>query len=147
MAGTQSIGTKLYLVKTGSEAADTQIAHLTSVGEIKGEAEEIDVTDHDSPDGNKEYIAGAVDYGDFEFEGNLCDVDLADKMFGILNSKATRSWYIKYTDGSRVDITGPLKAFGLNERTTDGLNQYSGTIRVAQTPTYTPVPAQSGNGQ
>lgn len=139
MAGTQSIGTQLWLEKAGSEAADTQIAHLTSVGEIKGEAEEIDVTDHDSPNGNKEYIAGAVDYGDFEFEGNLCDVNLADKLFALLNGKTTRNWYVRYTDGSRMDITGPLKAFGLSERSTDGLNAYSGTIRVAQTPTFTPV--------
>lgn len=138
MAGTQSIGTQLWLKKAGSEAADTQIAHLTSVGEIKGEAEEIDVTDHDSPDGNKEYIAGAVDYGDFEFEGNLCDPTLAEKMYAILNGKAKREWYVLYTDGSRMDIKGALKSFGLGERTTDGLNTYSGAIRVAETPDFTP---------
>jgi hypothetical protein len=144
MAGTQSIGTELWLKKAGEEQADTKIAHLTSVGEVKGEAEEIDVTDHDSPNGNKEYIAGAVDYGTFEFEGNLCDATLAEKMFALLNGKNKRDWYIKYTDGSRMDIKGALQSFGLSERTTDGLNQYSGGIRVSETPTYSPTGEPAG---
>ncbi len=137
MAGTQSIGTKLWLKKAGSEASDTQIAHLTSVGEMAGTAEEIDVTDHDSPGQNKEYIAGAVDYGTQDFEGNLCDPSLAEKMFALLNSKATREWYITYTDGSRTDLKGALQSFGLGERTTDGLNTYKGSIRIGEQPTYT----------
>ena len=136
MAGTQSIGTKLYLVKGDDETSDLQVAHLTSVGEITGTADEIDVTDHDSPGGNKEFIAGAVDYGSFDFEGNLCDVTLATKLYGLLNAKTTRTWRVEYTDGSTMTIKGPLLSFGLSERDTDGLNGYAGSIRIAEQPTY-----------
>lgn len=137
MAGIQSIGTKLYLLKDGDEGEDLQVAHLTSAGEVTGTADEIDVTDHDSPGGNKEYIAGAVDYGTFDFEGNLLDPTMASKLYALLNSKASRKWRIDYTDGSSMEITGPLQSFGLAERTTDGLNGYSGSIRVGEQPTYT----------
>lgn len=136
MAGIQSIGTQLWLKKAGEEQADLKIANLTSAGDIKGTAEEIDVTDHDSPGGNKEFIAGAVDYGEFSFEGNLVTVDLAEKLFALLNSKESRQWYVKYTDGSQMDVKGPLKEFGLSARTTDGLNAYAGAIRIGEQPVF-----------
>lgn len=140
MAGIPSIGTELFLVKDGDEAADTKIAHLTSAGAIQGTADEIDVTDHDSPNGNKEYMAGAVDYGTFDFAGNVNDPSLVSKLYALLNSKAKRSWYVKYKDGSRNDFDGPLQSFGMDEQTTDGLMTCSGSIRISGTPDYKPAP-------
>ncbi len=140
MAGIPSIGTELYLVKDGDETADLKIAHLTSAGAIKGTAEEIDVTDHDSPNGNKEYMAGAVDYGTFDFTGNVNDKTLVSKLYTLLNSKVKRSWYVKYKDGSRADFDGPLQSFGMDEQTTDGLITCSGSIRISGTPEYQATP-------
>ena len=42
MAGTRTMGTTLTMKKTGDEPDDTVIAHLTSIGEVNGEREEID---------------------------------------------------------------------------------------------------------
>ena len=44
MAGTRTMGTTLTMKKAGDEPDDTVIAHLTSIGEVNGEREEIDVT-------------------------------------------------------------------------------------------------------
>jgi len=144
MAGIPSIGTELFLVKAGDEQADTKIAHLTSAGAIHGRAEEIDVTDHDSPNGNKEYMAGAVDFGTFDFAGNVNDPTLVAKLYDLLSSKVLRSWYVKYKDGSRADFDGPLQSFGLDEQTTDGLITCSGSIRISGTTEYQPTAAADG---
>ena len=58
----------------------------------------------------------------------------------LLNSKAKRSWYVKYKDGSRNDFDGPLQSFGMDEQTTDGLMTCSGSIRISGTPDYKPAP-------
>ena len=73
MAGTRTMGTTLTMKKAGDEQADTVIAHLTSIGEVTGEREEIDVTTLDSPNGAKEFISGVVDFGSFDVAGNVID--------------------------------------------------------------------------
>ena len=45
MGATRTIKTTLTKVKSGDEQEDLKIAHLTSIGEIGIESEEIDVTD------------------------------------------------------------------------------------------------------
>ena len=61
MAGKLTMGTSLTMTKAGSEATDTVIKSLTSIGSVSGEGDEIDVPTLDSPNGAKEYIQGAVD--------------------------------------------------------------------------------------
>ena len=73
MAGTRTMGTTLTMKKAGDEPDDTVIAHLTSIGEVNGEREEIDVTTIDSPNGAKEFISGVVDFGSFDVAGNVID--------------------------------------------------------------------------
>ena len=58
MGASRTINTKLTKKKSGSEQEDLTIGHLTSIGEIGIESEEIDVTDLDSTGDFKEYIAG-----------------------------------------------------------------------------------------
>lgn len=52
MAGIRAMGAKLSYTNTGEKF----IAHLTSLGSVKINNTEIDVTDHDSPDGKKNIL-------------------------------------------------------------------------------------------
>ena len=72
MAGIKAIGSKLS-VNTGNSGSPTwtQIANLTSIGEIGLESDEIDVTTLDSTGDFKEFIGGAKDGGTIDLEGNI----------------------------------------------------------------------------
>jgi predicted secreted protein len=143
MAGIQSIGTKLILVKAGDETENTPVGHITSVGPLGGTAEDIDVTDHDSPGGNKEFMSGAIDFDTVSFSANDTNDGLVEKLFAIFTAKQPRSWIITATDGKQFTFDGAINAFTpMEERSTDGLNTYAGTIKVSGTPTI--VPADGG---
>ena len=88
MAGIKAMGAKLaYTV--GSEG-EKFIAHLTSLGALKINNSEIDVTDHDSPDGKKEYIAGDQEYDNVSFSGNgLMTYSGEIKVSGVVTYVAT----------------------------------------------------------
>lgn len=145
MAGTRTMGTTLVMVKAGSETADTTIAHLTSIGEVTGEREEIDVTTLDSPNGAKEFIAGVVDFGSFDIAGNIIDGVQVSALYDVFSAQQNRDWIITTPSGTKLELNGYFSAFGFGEKTTDGLDTFKATIRVSGTPEYTPVTSSNGN--
>lgn len=136
MAGVQSMGTTLTLSKSGDEAADTVIGHLSSIGEQATEAEEVDVTTLDSPNGAKEYIQGAKDPGSVEMSGN----DMADgqtaKLKAIFSSGEVRDWVVTYPNGAKLSMKGYISNFKHGEATTDGLVTYGFTLRLSGIPVF-----------
>lgn len=139
MAGRRTMGSSLTLVKTGSEAADTVIKSLTSIGEIAGEREEIDVTTLDSPNGAKEYISGAVDWGSQDIEGNVTDDSQMQKLRSIFDAQSTRSWIIETPAGNKISYNAFISSFKYGEKTTDGLDGFSMTLRISGSVTFTPA--------
>lgn len=138
MAGSRTIGTKLTKTKSGSEQADLTVAHLTSIGEIGIESEEIDVTDLDSEDDFKEYIAGTKDGGEVAVSGNIVDDSLISKMYGLADSRSVEEWKVEYPSGSTWTFKAFVKSFKDGEKTADGLGTFSATLRVSGKPTFTP---------
>lgn len=138
MAGTRTMGTTLT-VKAGADGGeDLQVAHLTSIGEVTGEREEIDVTTLDSPNGAKEFIAGVVDFGTFDIAGNVIDGEQVSTLYGIFNSQENRDFVIETPSGTKLELTGYFSSFGFGEKTTDGLDTFTATVRVSGAPVYTP---------
>lgn len=137
MAGTQAMATSLKLVKSGSEADDTVIAHITSIGEQATEAEEIDVTTLDSPNRSKEFIQGAKDPGSVEVSvNNMFDGQVA-KLRALLASGETRTWVETYPDDAgTLTYTGYISALNFGEATPDGLLSVTFTIRLTGDPVY-----------
>lgn len=137
MAGTQAMATSLKLVKSGSEQADTVIAHITSIGEQATEAEEIDVTTLDSPNRSKEFIQGAKDPGSVEVSvNNMFDGQVA-KLRSLLASGETRTWIETYPDDAgTLTYTGYISALNFGEATPDGLLSVTFTIRLTGDPEY-----------
>lgn len=139
MAGTRTMGTTLTMKKAGDEQTDTVIAHLTSIGEVNGEREEIDVTTLDSPNGAKEFIAGVVDFGSFDITGNIIDGVQVSALYDVFNGQQNRNFTIQTPSGTKLELAGYFSAFGFGEKTTDGLDTFKATVRVSGTPTYTHV--------
>lgn len=139
MAGTRTMGTTLTMMKAGDEAKDTIIAHLTSIGEVTGEREEIDVTTLDSPNGAKEFIAGVVDFGSFDIAGNIIDGVQVSALYDVFNGQQNRDFEIKTPSGTKLVLNGYFSSFGFGEKTTDGLDTFKATVRVSGAPTYTPA--------
>lgn len=137
MAGTRTMGTSLTMKKMGDEASDTVIAHLTSIGEVNGEREEIDVTTLDSPNGAKEFIAGVVDFGSFDIAGNIIDGVQVSALYDVFNGQQNRDFVIQTPSGTKLELNGYFSAFGFGEKTTDGLDTFKATVRVSGAPTYT----------
>lgn len=135
------MATTLTLVKTSSETSDTVLAHLTSIGEQSTEAEEIDVTTLDSPNGNKEFIQGAKDPGTVEVSANNCFDGQVAIIEALFESGEIRTWeetYPETADGvaGTLTYTGYVSSFTYGEATPDGLASITFTIRLSGQPTY-----------
>lgn len=137
MSAIKTMGTTLTKKKSGDESEDLTIANLTSIGEIGIESEEIDATDHDSPDGYKEFIAGAKDAGEVSLAGNIKNESNVEKMLSLAESQTTEEWTVTYPSGATWVFNGFLKSFKDGEKTPDGLATFSATIRVSGKPVYT----------
>ena len=134
----RTMGTTLTKTKSGSEQEDLKIANLTSIGEIGVESEEIDATDHDSPDNYKEFIAGSKDAGELALAGNIKDETNVEKMLALAESQSMEEWTVAYPSGATWKFKGFIKSFKDGEKTPDGLATFSATIRISGKPVYTP---------
>lgn len=137
MAGIQAMATSLKMVKTGSEANDLVIAHITSIGEQSSEAEEIDVTTLDSPNRSKEFIQGAKDPGSIEVAVNNCFDGQVETLRSVYQSGAVRQWVETYPDDAgTLTYSGYISALKFGEATPDGLVTANFTIRLSGEPVY-----------
>lgn len=136
MGASRTINTKLTKKKSGSEQEDLTIGHLTSIGEIGIESEEIDVTDLDSTGDFKEYIAGTKDAGEVSIAGNIHDEAVIEKMMALANSRSIEDWTVEYPSGATWSFKGFVKSFKDGEKTPDAIATFSATIRISGAPTY-----------
>lgn len=137
MGATRTINTKLTKVKSGDESDNLVIGHLTSIGEIGIESEEIDITDLDSNGDFKEYIAGTKDAGEVSIAGNIHDESIVEKMLALANSRSVETWKVEYPSGATWEFKGFIKSFKDGEKTSDAIATFSATIRISGAPTYT----------
>lgn len=144
MAGHRTIGTKLTKMKSGDETENLKIANLTSIGEIGLTSEEIDVTDHDSEDDFKEYIAGSKDAGEVSLAGNLYrDTDF-EKLLALANARTIEEWEVEYPTGSTWEFKGFVKEVKDGEKGVDGVSSFSAVIRISGKPVFTTAPVTPG---
>lgn len=134
---TRTMGTTLTKTKSGSETEDLRIANLTSIGEIGVESEEIDTTDHDSPNDYKEFIAGFKDGGEVSIAGNIKDESNVEKMLALAESRSMEKWTVTYPSGATWKFNAFVKSFKDGEKTTDGLATFTGSLRISGKPVYT----------
>ena len=125
---------------SGVEVADTVIANLTSIGEIGLESAEIDVTTLDSTGGYKEFIAGTKDAGTVDLEGNVVDGDDSNAlMLALADDRTVEEWTIETPTGATWVFDAYVSMFKGGDRTVEGLETFTASLRVSGKPNYTPA--------
>lgn len=136
-------GTFLYHSDNGTDW--DKIAVLSEVGEFGvGEGDDIDVTNHDSQDGYREFIRGLVDAGEISFAGQWIgdasqELPIDGSNTGIQNGPTTTMDYFMI---SLPDLLGDWegrgywKSFMINPQLDDVI-EFTGSIKVSGKPTMT----------
>lgn len=137
----KAFGTKLKKIKSGSEPEDILIGNVTSIGRIGLESEDIDVTDFDSPDGFREFVAGLKDAGSVPISGWIKNDENVEYLLGLADSQSMEEWEIEFPSGATWEFTGYVRLYEESELAVEGVRNYSVEIRISGKPTYTPAPA------
>lgn len=127
----KTMGTTLTKKKSGSESEDTQIASLTSIGEIGIESAEIDVTSLDSESGYNEFIAGNKDSGEVSLSGIIKQESQMELMLALAEIQSLEDWVVTYPSGATWEFKGFLKTFTDGEKNTEGAGTFNGSIRIS----------------
>jgi len=136
MSATEAIGTILTKVTAPSFV----VAGLTSIGEIGGEASEIDVTSLDSPNRYREFIALLKDGGEVSLEGFLKDSTNAEDMFELFESLEIVEWKVELPNSDTVEFEAFVKSFKLSGIEVEGAVGFTGALRLSGSVTYTVAP-------
>jgi len=126
----KAFGTKL---KRGEE----YVARLTNLTPPELSRDDIDVTDHDSPDGFREFVPGLKQAGEVALEGNLIPTD--DTQTGLLAAvdiDEPEPWTIEFPTIPKlyVSFDGYVKSFKLGDTPVDGVLKFNATIKVTGKP-------------
>ncbi len=142
------------LIQCATTAPDTdgvyQDTHITvteaqSISGPNLSADDIDVTNHDSEGGFREFIAGLKEGGTCTFSGNFVPDDVTHaRLIDDQKDGTRRNWQIVLPDrpaiGDRsvIDFTGYVQACGF-EFPTDSQMTYNATVKIAGEPDITPA--------
>lgn len=112
------------------------VSELTRIGSPSITVETIDVTNHQSPDGYKEFIAGLMDAGEIPIEGNFISGD-TNGQIGIvndLNGKVIQDYAITFPDATTWTFKALVTAFQIGEADVNGKLSFSATLKVSGKP-------------
>ena len=114
--------------------AGTVIGELTNIGGPNQSADAIEVTNHQSPDGFREFIGGLKDGGEVTFEGNFLGGDAGQVAIGAsFISGAVESFVIVFPNGYTWTFSGIVTAREVSPPMDDKL-PFSGTIKISGKP-------------
>lgn len=130
------IGSKIS-VNRGSGYVD--IVKLVEIGEFGLEGDDVEVTNHDSLGGVREYIRGLTDPSEIAFTGVwVADATQIALMTDVLTgmTQPNLPYRITLAQGyGQFDFSGYLKAFTINPQLDDRM-ECNGTIKMASIPTF-----------
>lgn len=118
----------------------TPIAKLTEIGEVGvGEGDDIDTTNHDSPDGFREFARGLVDPGEISFTGNWeGSASQQLPVTDILTGPTTVLDYFRVVFPDSLgtwDARGYWKSFNVNPQLDDTM-EFSGAAKISGKPAF-----------
>lgn len=118
------------------------IAELTSISGPSESMSPIDITNHDSPDAFREFVAGILDGGEVSIEGNFIKGDTAGQiaMHTDFQAGTMRAWIVKmpgWAGGNpQVAGNGYLTAFAISYPFEDKVS-FTATVKVTGKPVMT----------
>jgi hypothetical protein len=127
----KTFGTKL-------KRGDVYVAKILNINPPEISRTDIDVTNHDSPDGYQEFIPGLKNGGEVPFTGHLLPTEEGHLgLAAAVDSEVPEPWTIEFpTDPVlKVDFDGYLKTFKVGDAPLDGALTFSASIKVTGKPT------------
>ena len=124
------------MASSGVAAFGTSIS--PSAGEITNisgpgiSVDEVEITNHNSADDFKEFVAGLIDGGEFSVEGNLTSA-IVTGLYADLLARTSKSYTITFPNGMTWTFTGYPKSFE-TDSPVDGKLGFSATFRVTGKP-------------
>ena len=126
----KSYGTKL-------KRGDVYVAKILNITPPKLTRDDKDVTNHDSPDGVREFIPGLRDGGEVPFSGHLIPTnDTQMSLAAAQNTDDPEEWTIEFptTPKMYVTFTGYVNEFGVGDAPVDGELTFECKIKVTGKP-------------
>jgi len=112
------------------------IAEVTNISPPKISVKEIEVTNHQSPDGYDEFIPGMRSGGDVSLEGNFISSDTNGQvgLLTDLNAGTVQAFIITFPDGTTFTFSAFVKSFELDDAKLDGAMGFKVTLKVTGKP-------------
>ena len=130
MAATRSQGTTLKFTPAGG--AQLTVGRLTSVGEIRPDSEELDVTTLESAGGYREYMQGYRDSGEVELSGFHDAGDAGQKALReAYAGGAAGAFEVCFPDGTKVEFSGFVKSHTIGSAEVDGAVGFGAVVRIS----------------
>lgn len=102
-------GSKLKLGDGGEPESFTAIAEVKTVDPPDQQADDVEVTNMDSPGRRKEYIPGMIEGGEASFSGNFLPTnptqDASTGLIALHASGEKRNWQIVFSDAAATTVT------------------------------------------
>jgi len=122
---------------TTLKKATVAIAELMSISGPSISMEPIDVTNHDSVDSFREYIAGLRDGGEISIEGNFLDGNAGQAaLIADVTAGTSGSYSVNFPDGAKWEFTAFVTAFE-NQASFDDKIGFSATLKINGKPIFT----------
>lgn len=132
-------GTLLKVGNSGSPETFTTIAQIFNLSGPSISNEELDVTDHSSSGGWKEYIASLKDLGEISgelhFDGAQTTQDETTGLISALAAGTVKNYQIVFPDGTTVTFAAMVKAFEFAANVADKLTA-AFTLKATGAPTW-----------
>lgn len=126
----KAFGTKL-------KRGEVYVARLTNITPPELSRDDIDVTDHDSPDGFREFVPGLKQSGEVPLEGNLIPTDDTQKgLLAAVDIDEPEEWTIEFptVPVMTVRFFGYVKSFAIAEAPVEGVMKFTATIKATGKP-------------
>jgi hypothetical protein len=120
----------------------SDVARVVSIEPPSQEADDVEVTDLDSPDGFKEYIAGMTEPGECSFEINFLPSHPShNATTGLLADKASgakKNWEIEFSDegATKCHFAAYVKGFGPSTVSPNDPLRANVTLKLSGTVTW-----------
>lgn len=121
--------------------ATTEIGSLSSIGEVGGDADEIDVTTLDSTGGYKEFLQGFKDSGEVALSGYLAAGKNQDDLITAFGAGTASDCEIEFPSGTTLTFSGYVKSYKVGPAEVNGAIGFSASIRITGAVTFTEASA------
>jgi predicted secreted protein len=114
-----------------------RVARLLNIDPPEMSRDDMDVTDHDSPDGFREFIPGLKQAGEVPVEGHLIPTDSTQTgLLAAVDIDVPEEWTIKFptVPELRIRFDGYVKSFKVGAAPVDGKMTFNAVIKVTGKP-------------